>query len=114
MHFGGGRGVGTCGVPQQYETPLFPSGCIIKVIIFSTHGDPFYVGLNGIEFYDSANKKVVLSEENVTASPADINVLDEGGGGSDPRTLDKVRLGLVEMSLGGGWDVSNTKHRTAL
>ncbi|GMH53703.1 hypothetical protein TL16_g01506 [Triparma laevis f. inornata] len=90
MHFGGGLGVGTCGVPQQYETPLFPSGCIIKIIIFSTHGDPFYVGLNGLEFYDSSNKKVLLSEENVTASPADINVLDETGKSNDPRTLDKL------------------------
>ena len=36
-----------CLVPQQYETPLFPCGCIFKLCLLSTHGDGHYVGLSG-------------------------------------------------------------------
>ena len=36
-----------CLVPQQYETPLFPCGCIFKFVLLSTHGDGHYVGLSG-------------------------------------------------------------------
>ena len=92
----GGLGAGTCKVPQQYETPLFPCGCIFKIIISSTYGDPFYVGLNGLVLYDSMNNEIDLNEENITASPRDINILaeEEGGEGTDARTLDKLYDGV--------------------
>ena len=54
---------GTCEVPQQYETPVFPCGCILKVNIFTTHGDLFYVGLNGLAFFNEHNQPIKLSEE---------------------------------------------------
>jgi len=83
----------TCAVTQQYETPLFPTGCIFKIIINSTHGDPFYVGLNGLELYDSLNRLVPLDETNIEAAPRDINVLPDARG-DDPRTLDKLYDGV--------------------
>ena len=53
---------------QQYETPLLPTGCIFKFVLLSTHGDPHYVGLNGLDLYDENNAKIRLDENNVEAS----------------------------------------------
>jgi hypothetical protein len=37
---------------QEYETPFIPMGFNIKFNFYSTKGDHFYTGLNGIEFFD--------------------------------------------------------------
>jgi hypothetical protein len=42
-----------CLVPQQYQTPLFPTGCIFKFALSSTHGDGHYIGLCGLELADA-------------------------------------------------------------
>ena len=42
-----------CLVPQQYQTPLFPTGCIFKFALSSTHGDSHYIGLCGLELADA-------------------------------------------------------------
>ena len=81
-------GAGLCAVPQQYETPLHPCGCIFKCVIHSSHGDPFYVGLNGLELADVDGRVLPLDGSNVEAIPRDINELPDTRG--DPRTLDKL------------------------
>jgi hypothetical protein len=45
--------------------------------IFSTWGDRFYVGLNGIELYDEKGALIELSDplKQIKASPSDINSL---------------------------------------
>ncbi|OQS01857.1 hypothetical protein THRCLA_05699, partial [Thraustotheca clavata] len=80
-------------VYQQYHTPLFPCGCIVKIVIMSTWGDPFYVGLNGLELYDDCNYCVPISEDQIQAVPRDINVLPESKH-LDARTLDKLYDGV--------------------
>ena len=86
------------GVAQQYETPTLPCGCIFKFVLLSTHGDPHYIGLNGLELYDGDNNLIELNETNLEASPKDINSLPfvERSGVKDVRTLDKLYDGVNE------------------
>ncbi|KAF1327984.1 Ste/ste11/cdc15 protein kinase, partial [Globisporangium splendens] len=79
---------------QQYQTPLFPTGCIVKIAMTSTWGDKFYLGLNGLELYDQPNTLVPLHEDIIDAQPRDINVLHEPGAPHDVRTLDKLYDGV--------------------
>lgn len=87
------RRVGITPVVQQYETPLFPSGCMLKLVLLRTWGDSFYIGLNGIELYDERDELVPISKECIEAIPRDINSLPESSG-DDPRTLDKLYDGV--------------------
>lgn len=72
----------------SFKTPVLPRGRVLKFFIFSTWGDPHYVGLNGIDLFDENGQKIVVSPSNISADPPDINVLP--GYGSDPRTIDKL------------------------
>ncbi|GLE02051.1 hypothetical protein PINS_up010889 [Pythium insidiosum] len=81
-------------VLQQYETPLFPTGYIVKFVFHSTWGDRFYIGLNGLELYDRANALVELHDGMIDAQPRDINVLKDPGAPLDVRTLDKLYDGV--------------------
>jgi len=64
--------------------------------LFSTHGDLFYIGLNGIELYDQ-NGKALLHDRGgstqfrVAASPSGVNSLP--GMTNDIRTVDKLTNG---------------------
>ena len=58
-----------CRVTQQYETPVNPTGCMVKIVIRSTHGDEHYVGLNGIALYDSFGTKIAISPDQLQALP---------------------------------------------
>ncbi|KAG7391350.1 hypothetical protein PHYBOEH_006750 [Phytophthora boehmeriae] len=79
---------------QQYQTPLFPTGYIIKFMFLSTWGDTFYLGLNGVELFDQNNALIPLSSELVDAQPRDINILKEPNASHDVRTLDKLYDGV--------------------
>lgn len=54
----------------------------------TTWGDVNYVGLTGIEIFDSNGKQVKIQDSQISACPPDINILP--GYGGDPRTIDKL------------------------
>eukprot|EP01029_Cantina_marsupialis_P013907 TRINITY_DN30814_c0_g1_i2.p1 TRINITY_DN30814_c0_g1~~TRINITY_DN30814_c0_g1_i2.p1 ORF type:complete len:923 (+),score=243.24 TRINITY_DN30814_c0_g1_i2:222-2990(+) len=74
---------------QQYMTPNLPSGFVWKIKIKSTHGCDYYVGLSGIEMYDQNNCKIMITEDNLAATPyRDITQLESCS--DDMRTLDNL------------------------
>lgn len=79
---------------QQYQTPLFPTGYIVKFVMMSTWGDTFYLGLNGIELYDQNNQLIEVRDDLIDAQPRDINIVREPGSLHDVRTLDKLYDGV--------------------
>ncbi|XP_028178401.1 protein KIAA0556-like [Ostrinia furnacalis] len=65
-----------------------PTGFVLQLSIFSTWGDPYYVGLTAVELYDPHGNMIQLTETNVCAHPASVNVLDARA--QDVRTPDKL------------------------
>ncbi|KAK0173913.1 hypothetical protein PV328_007050 [Microctonus aethiopoides] len=82
----------------NYEPPSMPQGFIYQIIIFSTWGDAYYVGLNGIELFDIDGKQIELSKKNVTAYPRSVNIID--GIDNDIRTPDKLIDGINDSADG--------------
>jgi hypothetical protein len=83
----------TCEVVQQYETPVHPCGCTVRLVVRSTWGDPYYVGLNGIALLDTAGRIISLSADQLQATPyRDVNDLPEVQlrGGRDARSLENL------------------------
>ncbi|XDV47960.1 hypothetical protein PO909_017495 [Leuciscus waleckii] len=77
---------------MDYEAPLRPCGFIFQLQLLTTWGDPYYIGLNGLEFYDQNNQKIPLSDNNISAFPDSVNVLENVCG--DVRTPDKLIDGI--------------------
>ncbi|KAM4623791.1 katanin-interacting protein [Polymixia lowei] len=73
---------------MDYEAPIMPCGFIFQLQLLTTWGDPYYIGLNGLEFYDQNHEKISLSDNNIAAFPDSVNVLDSVNG--DVRTPDKL------------------------
>ncbi|KAL4511622.1 hypothetical protein ABPG72_012467 [Tetrahymena utriculariae] len=80
--------------PQQFQIPKLPEGKRIKIEVYTTWGDNHYVGLTGIEFFDSQGSLIQINnpKKQVKAEPSDINILPEYG--EDPRTCDKLVDGV--------------------
>ncbi|XP_026321262.1 protein KIAA0556-like isoform X2 [Hyposmocoma kahamanoa] len=76
-----------------------PTGFVLQISIFSTWGDPYYVGLTGVELYDPHGNMIQLTETNVCAHPASVNVLEPLA--QDVRTPDKLIDG-VNARVGDG------------
>jgi hypothetical protein len=76
-------------VKQEYETPLLPMGTLLQFNLLSTYGDPFFLGLNGIEIFDSLGKSVLQPGRfKIYSYPSSIKVLP--GMENDIRTVDKL------------------------
>ena len=71
---------------------------VFQFQLFSTWGDPYYVGLNGLEFYDESGYRIRLTENDITAYPHSVNVLE--GVTDDIRTPDKLIDGVNDTSDG--------------
>ncbi|XP_053197195.1 katanin-interacting protein isoform X1 [Scomber japonicus] len=83
---------------MDYEAPIMPCGFIFQLQLLTTWGDPYYIGLNGLEFYDQNHERISLSDNNIAAFPDSVNVLDNVSG--DVRTPDKLIDG-VNSTLDG-------------
>uniref|UniRef100_A0A4W4HQL2 KATNIP domain-containing protein n=1 Tax=Electrophorus electricus TaxID=8005 RepID=A0A4W4HQL2_ELEEL len=77
---------------MEYEAPLMPCGFIFQLQLLTTWGDPYYIGLNGLELYDHNDQKISLNENNIAAFPDSVNVLESVSG--DVRTPDKLIDGV--------------------
>jgi len=60
----------------------------VTLVIHSTWGDPFYVGLTAIELLDASLQPIPVDALCVDASPRDLNDLEDVD--DDPRTIDKL------------------------
>lgn len=78
----------------MFTIPTNPTGRYVSIFILNTWGDPHYVGLSGIEIFDSHGEPVRIHNPatQVTACPSSLNDLDEYTG--DPRTPDKLCDGV--------------------
>ncbi|XP_064178298.1 katanin-interacting protein isoform X3 [Anguilla rostrata] len=83
---------------MDYEAPPMPCGFIFQLQLLTTWGDPYYIGLNGLEFYDQHDAKIPLSDNNIAAFPDSVNVLDSVNG--DVRTPDKLVDGVNDTDDG--------------
>ncbi|KAL8175232.1 UNVERIFIED_CONTAM: hypothetical protein K2H54_017079 [Gekko kuhli] len=83
---------------MDYEAPLMPCGFIFQFQLLTSWGDPYYIGLNGLELYNERGEKIPLSENNIAAFPDSINILD--GVCGDVRTPDKLIDGVNDANDG--------------
>ncbi|XP_074138876.1 katanin-interacting protein isoform X2 [Sminthopsis crassicaudata] len=73
---------------MDYEAPLMPCGFIFQFQLLTSWGDPYYIGLNGLELYDEHGERIPLTENNIAAFPDSVNTLE--GVCGDVRTPDKL------------------------
>ncbi|XP_015265376.1 PREDICTED: uncharacterized protein KIAA0556 homolog [Gekko japonicus] len=83
---------------MDYEAPLMPCGFIFQFQLLTSWGDPYYIGLNGLELYNERGEKISLSENNIAAFPDSVNILD--GVCEDIRTPDKLIDGVNDANDG--------------
>lgn len=83
---------------SAFIIPELPQGKLLQFNILSTWGDPHYLGLMGIEIFDSSGHSVKLlnPDSQIWAHPADINVLPDYT--DDPRTVDNLVDGVNHTS----------------
>uniref|UniRef100_A0A8C5WUT6 Katanin interacting protein n=1 Tax=Laticauda laticaudata TaxID=8630 RepID=A0A8C5WUT6_LATLA len=83
---------------MEYEAPLMPCGFIFQFQLLTSWGDPYYIGLNGLELYNEHGEKIPLNQNNIAAFPDSVNVLD--GVCGDIRTPDKLIDGVNHSNDG--------------
>jgi len=79
---------------SQFVIPTLPKGSGLAINILSTWGDPYYVGLMGIDLFDGSGHPITLDDvyNQLSADPPDINMLPEYD--NDPRTVDNLMDGI--------------------
>ena len=74
----------------MFNIPTLPVGRRLTFNILSTWGDPYYVGLMGIELFDGSGYPIHLDNvsQQLWADPPDINILPEYD--NDPRVIENL------------------------
>ncbi|TYZ61358.1 hypothetical protein PybrP1_003635, partial [[Pythium] brassicae (nom. inval.)] len=91
-------------VRQDYEPSLYPQGFLLKFVFWSTWGDPYYLGLNGLELYDFHGKKLQYVPQIIAADPHSIAELSKSvGGAADVRVPENLLSGKNKST----WDASD-------
>ena len=91
-----------------YSTPELPTGQQLVLNLLTTWGDQFYIGLTGFEIFTASGERASITEvdkffcslsiiifsflSQISADPADINVLPEYSG--DPRVVANLLDGV--------------------
>ncbi|NXG66309.1 K0556 protein, partial [Hemiprocne comata] len=73
---------------MDYEAPLMPCGFVFQFQLLTSWGDPYYIGLNGLELFNEDGDQILLTENNIAAFPDSVNILEDVSG--DIRTPDKL------------------------
>lgn len=91
------RGAGEDGRPMtQAGGELCARGVVcstITLVLHSTWGDGYYIGLTALEVLDPTLTPIPLGPDHLWASPSDLNDLE--GVTDDPRTIDKLFDGVT-------------------
>ena len=92
----GGMDAPAMGEPEGVLVAM-PCGSRLQIAIFSTWGDPYYVGLSALEAFDEEGEPIDLGAGRLWADPADVNVLPEFAGRPahlrDPRVVSNLADG---------------------
>uniref|UniRef100_A0A8B9PFZ4 KIAA0556 n=1 Tax=Apteryx owenii TaxID=8824 RepID=A0A8B9PFZ4_APTOW len=83
---------------MDYEAPLMPCGFIFQFQLLTSWGDPYYIGLNGLELFNEHGDQILLTENNIAAFPDSVNILEDVSG--DIRTPDKLIDGVNDTTDG--------------
>ena len=85
-------GFSNCAAILDYEFTQMPCGFIYQLQLLTTWNDAYYVGLNGLEFFDDKFNRIILQPSNIAAYPDSVNVLKPPH--PDVRTPDKLIDGV--------------------
>ena len=58
-----------CEELQQYETPVHPTGSLLKIVILRNHGDRGLVSIDGLLLYDGGGWPIFVDDDMIKASP---------------------------------------------
>jgi len=83
---------------QDYEVTYNPTGQLWKFTFYDNFGDSYYLGLDGIEMFDAANKRLLPAT--VTAVPHSLRDLNS----DDPRTPENLFFQSSEVGFAPGQD----------
>ncbi|CAM9286557.1 unnamed protein product [Heterosigma akashiwo] len=88
---------------QDYETWALPSGLLLKVVLHNNWGDPYYVGLDGLQLFDHRGRELRVRPAQVAACPAGLGALGAEYA-ADPRGRpgNLVDGAAPDLPLGGG------------